>query len=86
LGVIDEKKEDKKRLSRITDSNESTFTKLILSIDVSNSNGKIALAIVKSCKTKEFEDGNTVKRNVSHSKVKMRKLLSCAINTKMLVI
>jgi gag-polypeptide of LTR copia-type len=58
LGVIDEKTEEGKRLSRITDLNEIAFTELILSIDVNNSNGKIAFGIVKSGKTKEFEDGN----------------------------
>jgi gag-polypeptide of LTR copia-type/Zinc knuckle len=42
----------------IADLNEIAFTELILSIDVSNSNGKIAFGIVKSCKSKEFEDGN----------------------------
>jgi hypothetical protein len=58
LEVIDEKTEEGKRLLCFTDLNEIAFTELILSIDVSNSNGKIALGIVKSCKTKEFEDGN----------------------------
>jgi hypothetical protein len=56
--VMDEKTEEGKKLMRITDLNEMAFTKLILSIDVSNSNGKIAFGIVKSCKSKEFEDGN----------------------------
>jgi hypothetical protein len=40
-------------LSRIVNLNEIAFTGLILSIDVSKSNGKIA------CKTKEFEDDST---------------------------
>ena len=40
------------------DLNELAFTELILSIDVSNSSGKIAFGILKSCKTKDYEDGN----------------------------
>jgi hypothetical protein len=58
LDIIDEKTEEGKKLLRIADLNEIAFTELILSIDVSNSNGKIAFGIVKSCKSKEFEDGN----------------------------
>jgi hypothetical protein len=58
LDVIDEKTEEGKKLLRIADLNEIAFIELILSIDVSNSNGKIAFGIVKSCKSKEFEDGN----------------------------
>jgi hypothetical protein len=57
LDVIDEKTEEGKRLSRITDLNDISFIELILSIDVSNSNGNIVFGIVKSCKMKEFEDG-----------------------------
>jgi hypothetical protein len=56
--VIDEKTEEEKRLLRINNLNEIAFTELILSSEVSNRNGKIAFGIVKSCKTKEFEDGN----------------------------
>jgi hypothetical protein len=37
-----------------------SFMELILSIHVSSSNVKIAFGIVKSCKTKEFEGGNTL--------------------------
>jgi hypothetical protein len=36
------------------------FTHLILSIDVNSRFGKGAFGMVKSCKTKEFEDGNTI--------------------------
>ena len=43
---------------RIREHNKNAYTKLILPIDVSNSQGKIAFGIVKSCKSKEFEDGN----------------------------
>jgi hypothetical protein len=58
LDIIDEKTEEGKRLLRIMDLNEIAFMALILSIDVSNSNGKIAFGIVKSCKTKELDDGH----------------------------
>jgi gag-polypeptide of LTR copia-type len=58
LDVIHEKTEEGKKLLWIADLNEIAFTELILSIDVSNRNGKIAFGIVKSCKSKEFEDGN----------------------------
>jgi hypothetical protein len=58
LDVIDEKTEEGKKLLRIADLNEIAFMELILLIDVSNSNGKIAFGMVKSCKSKEFEDGN----------------------------
>jgi gag-polypeptide of LTR copia-type len=58
LDVINEKTEKGKRLIRISDLNEIAFTELILSINVSNSNGKIGFGIVKGCKSKEFEDGN----------------------------
>jgi hypothetical protein len=34
------------------------FTELVLSIDVSSNSGKIAFGIVKSCKTKDYEDGH----------------------------
>ena len=56
--VIEEKTEEGKKLMRIIELNEIAFTELILSIDVSSSNGKIAFGIVKNCKSKEFEDGN----------------------------
>jgi hypothetical protein len=43
-------------MMRIIDLNDMTFTELVLSIDVSSSGGKIAFGIVKSCKTKDYED------------------------------
>jgi hypothetical protein len=46
LDVIDEKTEEGKKLLQISDLNEIAFTELILSIDASNSNGKIAFGIV----------------------------------------
>jgi hypothetical protein len=45
---------------RIIDLNEMAFTELVLSIDVSSSSGKIAFGIVKSFKTKDYEDGHSV--------------------------
>jgi gag-polypeptide of LTR copia-type len=58
LDVIDEKTEEGKRLMLLTDLNGIAFTELMLLIDVSNSNGKIAFGMVKICKSKGFEDGN----------------------------
>jgi len=58
LDFVDEKTEEGKKQLKIIDLNELAFTELILSIDVSSSAGKIAFGIVKSCKTKEYEDGN----------------------------
>jgi hypothetical protein len=57
-GVFDENTDEGKRILRIIDLNEMAFTKLVLSIDVSSSSGKIAFGIVKSCKTKYHEDGH----------------------------
>jgi hypothetical protein len=58
LDVIDEKTEEGKKWLQIAELNEIAFMELIPLIDVSNNNGKIAFGIVKSCKSKEFEDGN----------------------------
>ena len=44
---------------KIVELNEQAFKELALPIYVSSSVGKIAFGIVKSCKTKEYEDGNT---------------------------
>ena len=55
--VIDEKTEEGKKLMRIIELNEIAFTELILSIDVSSSNGKIAFGIVENCKSKERQRG-----------------------------
>jgi hypothetical protein len=56
--VFDEKTDEGKRMLRIIDLNEMAFTELVLSIDVSSSSGKIAFVILKSCKTKDYEDGH----------------------------
>jgi predicted nucleic acid-binding protein len=69
--VFDEKTEEGKRMLRIIDLNDMAFTKLILSIDVSSSSGKIAVGIFKSYKTKDYEDGHAcldwenLKRNMT---------------------
>ena len=55
---LDEKTEEGRKLLRNADLNELAFTELIISIDVSSSNGKITFGIIKSCKTKDYEDGN----------------------------
>jgi hypothetical protein len=56
--MFDEKTEEGKRMLRIIDLNKMTFTQLLLSIDVSNSSGKVAFEIIKSCNSKEYEDGH----------------------------
>jgi hypothetical protein len=56
--VFDKKTDEGKRMLRIIDLNEMAFTELALSFDVSSSSGKIAFGIVKSCKTKDYEDGH----------------------------
>jgi hypothetical protein len=56
--VFDEKTDEGKKMLRIIDLNEMAFTKQVLSIDVSSSSGKIAFGIVKSCKTKDYEEGH----------------------------
>ena len=55
---FEEKTEEGRKLLKNADLNELAFTELILSIDVSSSGGKIAFGILKSCKTKDYEDGN----------------------------
>jgi hypothetical protein len=56
--VFDEKIVEGKRMLRIIDLNEMSFTELVLSNDVSSSSGKMAFGIVKGCKTKHYEDGH----------------------------
>jgi thermostable 8-oxoguanine DNA glycosylase len=55
---LEEKSEEERRMMKNSDLNELAFAELILSIDVSNSSGKIEFGILKSCKTKDYEDGN----------------------------
>jgi hypothetical protein len=47
-----------KRMLKIIEFNEISFTDLILSIDVKTSNGNIALNLVKGGKLKDYPDGN----------------------------
>jgi hypothetical protein len=54
----EELEEKSRRMMKNADLNELAFTELILSIDVSNTSGKIAFGILKSCKRKDYEDGN----------------------------
>jgi hypothetical protein len=56
--VFDERTDEGKRMLRIIDLNEMALTELVLSIDVNSSSGKITSGIVKSCKTKDYEDGH----------------------------
>jgi hypothetical protein len=56
-GLFGEKTDEGKRMLRIIDLNEISFTELVLSIDVTSSSDKIAFGIVKSCKTEDYEDG-----------------------------
>jgi hypothetical protein len=55
---LEEKSEEGRGMMKNADLNELAFTQLILSIDVSKSSGKIAFGISKSCKTKDYGDGN----------------------------
>jgi thermostable 8-oxoguanine DNA glycosylase len=55
---LEEKSEEGRRMMKNAELNKLAFTELKLSIDVSNSSGKIAYGILKSCKTKDYEDGN----------------------------
>ena len=55
---IDEGPEAGKKMSVIIQMNEIAYTKLILSIDVKTSSGKVAFNIVKGCKSKDYPDGN----------------------------
>jgi thermostable 8-oxoguanine DNA glycosylase len=55
---LEEKSEEGRRMMKNADCNKLAFTKLILSIDVSNSSGKNAFGMLKSCKTKDYEDEN----------------------------
>jgi hypothetical protein len=51
----------------------SAFTELVLLVYVPSSAGKIAFSIVKSCTTKEYEDGNAA---LALEKLKRNKTLS----------
>jgi hypothetical protein len=54
---FEEKAEEGRKMLKNADLNELAFTELLLPIDVSSS-GKITFGILKSFKTKDYEDGN----------------------------
>jgi hypothetical protein len=49
-----------KQILRVIELKEMAVTKLVLSIDVSSSSRKIAFGILKSYKTKDYEDYHAV--------------------------
>jgi hypothetical protein len=55
---LEEKSEEGRRMINNADLNQLAFSELKLSIDVCNSIGKCAFGILKSYKTKDYEDGN----------------------------
>ena len=55
---INEETDEGKTMMKIFDLNELAYTKLILSIDVKTSSGKIAFNMVKGCKNKDYTEGN----------------------------
>jgi hypothetical protein len=55
---IDEESESGKKKSAIIELNEIAYTELILSIDIKTSSGKVALNLIKGCKSKNYPDGN----------------------------
>jgi hypothetical protein len=60
---FDEGTEFGKKKSIAIEMNENDYTELILSIDVKNSSGKVALNLIKGCKNKEYPDGNDRKKS-----------------------
>jgi hypothetical protein len=57
---FDEVSDIGKKMARTIDLNDTSYTELILSIDVKSSYGKIAFNIVKGYKSKNYPDGNAV--------------------------
>jgi hypothetical protein len=55
---FDEGTESGKKKSIAIEMNEITYTKLILSIDLKTSSGKIAFDLIKGCKSQDYPDGN----------------------------
>ena len=53
--VFDEVSDEGKKKAKIIELNEIAYTELILSIDVKTSSGKIALNLVKGCKSKDYK-------------------------------
>jgi hypothetical protein len=55
---FDEGTESGKKKSIAIEMNEIAYTKLILSIDVKTTSGKVAFNLIKGCKSKDYPDGN----------------------------
>jgi hypothetical protein len=56
---IDEASNIGKNKSIIFKSNEISYNEIILSIDVQASSSKVAFNIIKGCKIKDYQDGNS---------------------------
>jgi hypothetical protein len=56
---INEKTEEVKALMKNAGLNEMAYMELILLIDVRNSNGKVVFSIIKGCKSREYNGGNS---------------------------
>ena len=50
--------EDGKKEQAIKDKNELAFEELILSVDGSTREGRVAFQLIKGCKTSDHEDGD----------------------------
>ena len=57
--MSDKKIEKGRKMIRAINLSKVAFTELVLSIDEATNCGKVALRIIESYKTKEFEDGRT---------------------------
>jgi hypothetical protein len=57
---IDEESESGMKKSAIIKLNEITYAKLIISIDIKTSNGKVVFNPFKCCKSINYSDGNVV--------------------------
>jgi hypothetical protein len=66
---FEEKSEEGRRMMKNDDLNKLAFTELMISIDVSKTGGKLVFGVLKSCKTKDYEDGKT---RVAWQKVKKK--------------
>jgi hypothetical protein len=57
-GKFDEGTESGKKKSITIEMNEIAYTKLILSVDVKTTSGKVDFNLIKGCKSKDYPDGN----------------------------
>jgi hypothetical protein len=55
---IDKNTDIGKKKSMIIESNETSYTELILLIDIKTSSNKVDLNIIKGCKTMDYPDCN----------------------------